>query len=118
MRNVTFAAVAALLAASALWLPLTAQGNGNGPAARIHADIQRAIRNGNPTEAELATLQKALATLKARPARLKGQTVDRQRVRDALTDTEKVFRSNSFRPADRQAVQRDIKDIRGRYEKK
>ncbi|HEX4810024.1 MAG TPA: MOSC domain-containing protein [Bryobacteraceae bacterium] len=79
----------------------------NGPVARLRSDIQRAIQNGNPTENELATLQKALGTLReARTAKEQGRQVDRQHVENALTDAERVFQSNSFRPADRQAVQR------------
>lgn len=96
----------------------SARGNGNGPAARLRSDIQRAIQNGNPTQDELTTLQKSLATLRdARAARQQGQPVDRQRVQSALADAEKVFQSNSFRAADRQAVERDVQELRSRHEK-
>ena len=90
----------------------------NGPAARLRADIRRAIENGNPTEDELATLQKSLATLKdARSAREQGRPVDRQAVENALAGAKKVFQSDSFRAADRKAVQHDIEEIRSRHER-
>lgn len=99
-------------------IALTAQGRASGPMARLGSDIQKAIQNGNPTEDELATLQRSLATLKgARAARQQGQPVDRQHVESALTDAERVLESDSFRPADRQAVERDIQGIRSRHER-
>ena len=95
---------------------LTAQGtNEDSPATRLRSDIQRAIRNGTPTDNELATLQKALAALKeARGAKQQGEPVDRARLETALSSAEKVFESNSFQPADRQAIQRDISALRNR----
>ena len=93
-----------------------AQGeNGDRPAERLRSDIERAIRNGTPTNSERATLQRALAAINhARAARQHGQPVDREGLEAALRSAEKVFESNSFQPADRQAVQRDMEALRNR----
>ncbi len=117
MRKILFISTLLLVSTNSSVF-LAAQENANSPVARLRSDIQRAIQNGSPTESELATLQKALGTLReAREAREQGERVDRQRVQSALMEAEKVFQSNSFRPADRQAVRHDIEDIRSRHER-
>jgi hypothetical protein len=110
MRKILFISTL-LLSLTGSPIPLAAQRRANGPMARLGPDIRKAIQNGNPTEDERATLQRSLATLEeARAARQQGQPVDRQRVEGALADAQRVFESNSFRPADRQAAERDIQE--------
>lgn len=114
-----FCVTALLIAIGNFPSSLTAQvaqaKNRNRPAVRLRSDIERAIRNGKPSEDELATLQKALATVnEARAARQQGQPVDRESLEAALKSAGNVLESNSFQPADREAVRRDIEALRNR----
>lgn len=114
--------IAFLLGSIGIIFPLfagdtTAAENGARPTEHLRNDMQRAIQNGHPTNLELTTIERAIIALQqARLAKEQGQTVDRTRVALALESAAKVFQSDSFQQADRQAVLRDIQELRNRHD--
>jgi len=115
MKLKLVAAVAVLL-----WLSSIAGGQSsspesenNGPAAKLRADLIKAVQNGHLTDAQKTSMQNAGTTLReAARARQNGEKVDRDAVKKAFSDIKKVVDSNAFQPEDKQAVKADLEAMK------
>lgn len=116
MNKIVFVVFAILLGLSASIA--VAQDNSseparNGPAAKLRADLTKAVQNGHLTDAQKSTMQSAAASLReAAQARQNGEKVDRDAVKKAFSDIKNVVNSDAFQPDDKEAVKADLEAMK------
>ncbi len=86
-----------------------------GPLVQLADDLDAGRTHAQLTDSQMSQLDSDEAILKeARQARLAGQTIDRQKVGEALKDIHAIVSSSSFAQEDQQKIEADLQTLRGR----
>jgi hypothetical protein len=91
--------------------PTTVSAETENPGAKLGKDTFTAIMHGNPTEAQVKTLQDSMNSLQSIKTSGEGKLQQFMALKKAKSDIEQTMDAGEFRPQDRQAVLNDLNSL-------
>jgi glutamate synthase domain-containing protein 2 len=91
--------------------PTTVSAETESPGAKLGKDTFTAIMHGNPTEAQVKTLQDSMNSLQSIKTSGEGKLQQFMALKKAKSDIEQTMDAGEFRPQDRQAVLNDLNSL-------